>query len=208
MTDAAPKKRSWWKIGCLVVLGLFGVLVIISLIGVAVMTPEERARIAAEQEARDAKDAAMTEARRAADLAGVRKAFEKLGLPCDVAQLQVGDGLSKIGTGDRVALARAVSGMEDRCSQAWQGVDDIALPDGLTDVQEDLADKMTEECKMAFWQRKELAEKLVPVVDGDMRPSVIADLQADMAAMQGAVALCNAALDALVPVPAAKPSAK
>lgn len=142
------------------------------------------------------------------DLSGVRAAYARLALPCDAAQVAVGAGLSDFGKVDRVALAGSVRRMEDACGSAWLQVDDVSLPDGLTSAQEDQADAFTEQCKTAFWLRKELAEKLMPVVDGDMRPSVVAGLQADMAQMQQQVARCSAALDGFAPEAEAPASAE
>lgn len=136
-----------------------------------------------------------------ADLAAVRKAYYSLALPCEVAQVRVGAGLGDPASTDPVALAGSVRTMEDACGSAWMTVDDIELPDGLTSAQGDQADVFKTECKTAFWLRKELAEKLVAVVDGDTRPSVIAGLQTDIAEIQRQVETCSAALDALSPAP-------
>lgn len=58
MSDEEPKKRSWMKIGCIGVLGLFGAILALGAIGNALMTDEQRAQLAAEREAREAEDAA------------------------------------------------------------------------------------------------------------------------------------------------------
>lgn len=142
------------------------------------------------------------------DLSSVRSAYAELARPCEAAQVAVGAGLSDFGKVDRVALAGSVRRMEDACGSAWLEVDDIILPDGLTSAQEDQADAFIEQCKTAFWLRKELGEKLIPMVDGDLRPSVVAGLQADMAQMQQQVARCSTALDGFAPKAEAPASAE
>jgi hypothetical protein len=143
-----------------------------------------------------------------ADLAGYQKAFTRIALPCEAATLQVGNGLQNLRSGDRLALAQAVQAMADGCNSAWLGISDLERPEGLTDAQDAAADKIEKDCGFAFYLRKELAGTLVPVVDGDMRPSLIAGIQSDMAEMKAAVAACSRALDALAPKPAPSPSAK
>lgn len=204
--ETQPKRWNWKKIGCLVLVIPFGLLAALVALGMVIeanMSPEEKAQREAAREAERAqaaaKDAADTAKRDAQNAEVIRTAFQRIALPCDAAQLMVGEGLSNIAGGNRIALAKAVTQMESRCGSAWLAIRDIEMPEDLTSAQEDLADQMMEQCRTAFWLRKELAEKLIPVVDGDMRPSVIAGLSADMEEMRGAVAQCNATLDALAP---------
>lgn len=206
MTEKTTKNRSWLKIGCLGVLGVFAALVVLAAIGSALMSPEEKARLAAEREAEAAQSAAESQAQAAAGLASFKAGFAKLAVPCDAAQAAVGAGLQNLIGGDRVALATDVRRMEGACGDAWRGVGDLDQPDGLTDAQEDAFKAVQEDCKMAFYSRKALAAELVPVVDGDTRPSVIAGLQEGMRGMQAEVLKCQVALLRLDP-PAAVPGA-
>jgi hypothetical protein len=58
MSEEAPKTRNWLKTGCLALAAVFGVLLVVGMIGNAMMTPEERAQLAAEREAKKAQDEA------------------------------------------------------------------------------------------------------------------------------------------------------
>lgn len=71
MTDETPKKRNWLMMGCLGVLGLIGLLLVIGMVGNAMMTPEQKAQLAAAREAEAAAEAAeeAAAARAAADAA-------------------------------------------------------------------------------------------------------------------------------------------
>jgi hypothetical protein len=151
-------------------------------------------------------DSGKSAAPQPADLAGVRAEYARLALPCEAAQAAVGAGLADLANADRVALAGSVRRMEDACGSAWLGLGDITLPEGLTGEQEDQAEAFVAQCKTAFWLRKELAEKLMPVVDGDFRPSVVAALQADMDEMRREASRCSSVFEAFAPVPAAPAS--
>jgi len=70
MTEEAPKKRSWVKIGCLGLLGLFGAIIVLAMIGNAMMSPEERARLDAERKT----EAAAAEAKEQAEKEAAAKA--------------------------------------------------------------------------------------------------------------------------------------
>jgi len=133
-----------------------------------------------------------------ADLSAYRQAFARLALPCDAAQMRVGASLQDI-SGDSVGAAQAVQAMDAGCTAAWLGIGDLERPDGLSGAQDELADKVELECKQSFYLRKKLAEALLPVVDGDRRPSVMAGLQSGMTKMKAASDACGAALDALAP---------
>lgn len=209
MNGDSPQKRNWLKVGCLGLLGLFGVLVLISAIGAALMSPEEKARLDAERDAKQAQAKADDQKRVAAGLSQLRASFDKLAVPCDAAQMAVGDGLQNLSGGDRIVLAEAVQRMDGACTTAWLGIGDLEEPDGLTEAQEDAFAALERDCKTAFYSRKELAEQLMPVVDGDLRPSTIAGLKRDMAAMQGDVLRCSVALAGLDPAaPPPKASAE
>lgn len=203
MSDGG-KARNLVKFGCLGMAGVFSVLLVIGAMVNALTSPEERARMAAETKAEEAAEAAKEReaaARKAKDDgAAIRQAFAKIAIPCEAAQLSVVGGLQglRIG-GDRVALAQDVSRMQANCTRAWLDIEDIVLPDDLGETQEELADKLVEECKLAFRERRTVAENLLKVVDGDMRPSVMAGLEEDMAAMQRAIAVCDATLNAIAP---------
>lgn len=178
-----PRWQRWLIISCWGVLGLAGLT--------AVFGPEPKRPPAAQAAP--------------ADVKVFRAAFDALGVPCDAAQAAVGSGLQTMKGGDRVALARAVTRMESACGAAWLGVNDLAEPEGLNDAQEAALGTLRKECKMAFYARKQIAEQLMPVIDGDMRPSTMATLQDEMAGMQADVMRCALAVNKFDP-PAPSPS--
>lgn len=152
-------------------------------------------------EARRAAEAEAAKPQELASLAAYLSALNALTVPCDAAQARVGAALQDFAGTDRVALAGDVAQMERACSNAWLNLDDITRPDGLTGDQSDRIDAMEDVCNLAFHSRKGLAEQLIPIVDGDLRPSVMAALREEMEYSAGQTQECGAAIAALAAEP-------
>jgi len=206
-----PTKR---KRGCLFWIGIcfggfFCLVATILVLYYATTTPEERAQYeaeaAAEREAKAEADAQQKSAEEAiaaekaeAAMENFRSSVSALILPCDVAQLAVANALQDFANADKFMLAEDAQSMRRVCGNAWLGIDKIELPDGLTTEIEHQIDIMNDDCKVALFSRKELAEELMPLIDGDLRPSTFAKVREEMRLANALSSDCVKAMEPLM----------
>lgn len=202
MDNKSSGKLAVLKKGCLWVLGIgVGVVALILILYFATTTPEEREAYGAEGRAeREAEEAAQERAALAQSDAALWDYFAKftaLAGPCDAAQRRIGAALQDIGSTDRIQLARDVSAMERACSNAWLELDKIDRAGGLSADAVSQIEKIEEDCGTAFFARRQVAEKLAPIVDGDMRPSAVAAFEDDVAYSMQMTLACAVAIEPL-----------
>ena len=94
------------------------------------------------------------------------------------------------GAGDRTAAWQEASFARDACRDAWQAVGKAELPEGLGDAGQAAAKTAVENCATASFVRSELAEGLMTVIDGDMRPSALATVEERGRDLNAALVLC------------------
>ncbi|MHA6334062.1 hypothetical protein ACXYL9_10305 [Qipengyuania sp. CAU 1752] len=188
MDGLNENKRGCMHWARLVFGGLLGVLVLILILYFATTTPEERAKYEGEPTADGANPNGEAEATGgkerleeiASENASYKAAITNLILPCDLTQMAVGSALEDFANTDKYKLAKDAQSMRNACRHAWLEIDKIKLPSNSPRKEEKQFEKMVEECKLALYGRKELAEELVPIIDGDLRPSTIVKVQEEL----------------------------
>jgi len=208
--EQEDKKKRGCVFWALVVAGaVLAFFVVITAAALMMTTPEERERYAAEAEAervererieaeRIANEEAEEAARASTALREYRQAVTQLIVPCDAAQLTVADALQDFANADRYQLAEDAQAMRMACGNAWLGIDDIDLPDPIDSEREGQIETMVDECKLALYSRKELAEALTPLIDGDLRPSTMVAAREEMRFAGAQNQACAAALQPLM----------
>lgn len=173
---------------------LFWVLVVIGgFVAVAIFgavfgpSEEERAAIAAQEAA---EQAAAAERQKAV----TRVWFENLtqqGRACDAAHTVVVAHVDAMARGqlDRYAAYDAAEVALAQCSEAWMRYGDMRAA-GLPEAARDNALAAIESCKLAYFAKKQAAEKFMELFDGNMRPSLVSAIAEDGRYAQSALLRC------------------
>ena len=188
-----PKKKRGCGFWLLVGLAIFvGLGVISSIFG---PTPEERAEMEAE---REAKNAAVAESQKKA----AKEWYDKLlliGQPCDQAHATLSNQFAamSVGRGDRYAAYQLASNAKEICQANWLAFSDLD-ESVIPEAAQDKAEEANETCKMIYFSKKQAAEQMMEFLDGDTRPSVIAEIKENANYAEQATLRCAAqALKAL-----------
>ncbi|MES2042579.1 MAG: hypothetical protein V4475_01820 [Pseudomonadota bacterium] len=131
------------------------------------------------------------DARKTDFLAMYRQVLSTAG-PCDSANKRAGNRLQDVSRGN-ASLVDAYTEAKDgqaECETAWLAMGKIEAPASLTgDVARD-TDKALESCSTAYFSRKQSLEVMMEVVDGDMRPSRVAEYKEKAQGAQTLTMLC------------------
>lgn len=96
---------------------------------------------------------------------------------CDAPVRRAGNA---VGTGNVYAAFGPVKAAGETCKEVWLGMDRIEIPRSAKgEVKKALTDAR-ETCETAAYLKTEAMEQMVKVLDGDARPSVMADLRDKM----------------------------
>lgn len=110
---------------------------------------------------------------------------------CDAAASQMAAPLKD---GNIVGAYRAAEVAEAACLGTPTKIRDISMPDGFDDKRKADAEKALEACENAYVMKWSGAKSLKSALDGDMRPSVIAEMQDTAKGAQAGQFLCAGGL--------------
>lgn len=129
----------------------------------------------------------------AANVAAWDKAITQTVAGCDAASRDLSSALSEAskGRGSAVDHYRAAKLAQDVCSDSWYAVKRIRTPDGLNDEDSDDAEKAQKICADAYFLRREAAEKLAAIFNGDASPATLAAAQDATNASAGGMLSCS-----------------
>jgi hypothetical protein len=143
---------------------------------------------------------AEREAKNAADAESQKKAAKEwydnllvVGQPCDQAH----ETLSKqfaamsVGRGDRFAAYQLASNAKEICQTNWLAFNDLD-ESTIPEAAQDKAEEANETCKMIYFSKKEAAEQMMEFLDGDTRPSVVAEIKENADYAEQATLRCAA----------------
>jgi hypothetical protein len=110
---------------------------------------------------------------------------------CDTAASRMANSLKG---GDVVSAYRTASNTEDACLSTPTEIRKLEVPDGFDEKRRGEAEKAIEACENAYVMKWSGAKSLKEVLDGDSRPSVIAEMEDTAKAVQAGQFLCAGGL--------------
>lgn len=138
------------------------------------------------------------------DLTQYRDEITRLAAICDTAQVAVGEAMQNLSTVGAMNLARAARTMEDNCTISWLGIKELETPEGLNDKQRAAVRSVDTECRLAFYSRAQLAKALLPILDGDARPSMMIEFEDEIDFANRQTAACATAMKPILDLAATK----
>lgn len=178
------RPQSWMKVkkrlvGVFIILGSMGGCVA----GASMLPPVEAtsagaekapAKVADKEPARvaeaPAKPAGMNQAEFDAVWSQVKMKMEQ----CDVPLRRAGEA---VGTGNAYAAFAPVKAAGEACKSVWLEMGRIEIPRSAKGDVKKAMQAAQDTCESAAYQKKEAMEQMAKVLDGDMRPSAMAELQ-------------------------------
>jgi hypothetical protein len=110
---------------------------------------------------------------------------------CDAAAAKMAGPLEK---GDVVGAYREASSTEDACLSTSSAIRKLEVPESFDGKRKGDAEKAIETCENAYLMKWSGAKSLKKALDGDTRPSVIAEIQDTAKAVQAGQMLCAGGL--------------
>lgn len=113
------------------------------------------------------------------DVAGWYRGLIAKGKPCEDAAeiLQKHFAAMAAGGGSRFKAFDAAKATEEICRADWSAMREVEPPKGLTAAGRNTAKEVVERCSSSAFSRKRLAEGVQIVLDGDYRPSAVAEVR-------------------------------
>lgn len=173
---------------------LAGAAFVIGLLVIGLTAPDPKPESKAPTKAAPARVAAPPAAMdtRKRDFLAVYRLVIATAQPCDDANKKAVDLLQGITSGrtSMVDAYVAAKDAEGACETAWLSMGKIETPGSLTgDVRADTA-KALESCDTAYFSRKKSLEVMMEVVDGDTRPSRVAEYKDQTNSAQQQAMMC------------------
>lgn len=115
--------------------------------------------------------------------------------PCDRMAGKAGDLMSNLANGASVYEAySAADQAESTCRTSWAEVGDVTIPAGLSSENQKKAEETLEVCQNAMIARQTGFAAIKEVLDGDARPSKVAEATEKAERARGSILVCAAYL--------------
>lgn len=111
---------------------------------------------------------------------------------CDKSMASMAEEVTKLESGGATVYSafNLANDAENACQASYMALNEIEIPDALSDVAEDEAEKALDECKTLAIAKKSAAESVQAVMDGDMSPSAMREIEQSAKFAQAAMASC------------------
>jgi hypothetical protein len=171
---------------------------IFGLIGLALESPEDRAKRLAESEAKRAEAVAKEKAEAEGNAKSAKaeaiawhKEVIETAKACDTWSEQLQSRFSKLrGPGDLYKIYEVASDTKSQCSEAWRAYNRLRIPASMTGEAQEKAEKAKESCSNAYFAKRQFAEIAMEIADGDMKPSKVQEAKEYAKASSSGVILC------------------
>lgn len=173
--------KKWLTVGCL---GLVAIVFIIALVSGSGEKSDKAPVAAAAAIKSDAK----------LDAIRIYKSVISTTADCDAASSKLAGALK---AGEPVLAYRVADRAESVCLKVPGEIRAIEIPDSITGENRAAVESSIEACDHAYLMKWDAAKKFKAVIDGDTRPSALAELQETTEGIQGSQMVCGGGLVAV-----------
>jgi len=177
---------------------VFGLFFVLAAIGVALESPEDRARRVAEAEVKKAEEAVQKKAKverdaktMKADAIAWHRDVIDMAKTCDTWSEQLQARFSKLSSpGELYTVYQVAADTKSQCQKVWLAYNDLGIPSSMTGEARDKAKEAKKSCSNAYFAKRQFAEIAMEIADGNMKPSKVQEAKEYGEAGSAGVLLC------------------